>query len=594
MSVHPAAPPGVRPAAPSPVRRRRAAVAAASLAALAAAALAVTSARAAGGAPKPPTAGGAAASAPAAASTTARVDRRLAADLAAGRSSPALAILRAQADLSGAEAIAAKTAKVRFVRQRLVAVADATQRPVVAALARRGVPFTAYHIVNAVAFEADAVTVREIGSLPEVASIVGLPSFGAAEAPPSAGVARQAAAEHNIRAIGADKVWRRGYEGAGVTVAILDTGVNARHPALASSYRGRTDGDDHHWLDAVAGQAAPIDVNDHGTHVAGIAVGRQGSREIGVAPEANWIACRIFAQDRGTTKAILDCLQWSLAPTKRDGSDPRPELAPDIINASWGTFGRAFCDNPFPAEAAIRNLVAAGILFVAAAGNDGPRCGSVCPPGSLAEAFTVGNYDDERRTIADSSSRGPFDAAGTPRIKPDVAAPGEAIESSLGSSGYGVKQGTSMAAPHVSGAAALLLSAAPGLRGRPAAVRALLEDTATKLNADACGPSGARDFNNAAGHGVINVDAAVVAALALPTPTATASPTPTPVASPTPIATPTTAATPTPPPTASPVATAVRTATSAATAEATPTRRATAAASAAPGSGPIYLPSARR
>ena len=573
MSVHRAAPPGVRPAAaPSPIRRRRAAVTAAALAAplAAAVALAVTSARAAGGAPAtpeapPPAADGAGPRAPAAVAPPARVDRRLAADLAAGRSSAALAILHAQADLSGAEAIAAKTAKVRFVRQRLVAVADATQRPVVAALARRGVPFTAYHIVNAVAFEADAATVAEIALLPGVASIVPLPVFGAAEAPrPAAdasaprpaGAARLAAAERNIRAIGADKVWRRGFEGAGATVAILDTGVNARHPALATSYRGRADGDDHNWLDAVAGQSQPIDVNDHGTHVAGIAVGRQGSREIGVAPEANWIACRVFAQDRGTTKAILDCLQWSLAPTKRDGSDPRPDLAPDIINASWGTFGRAFCDNPFPAEAAIRNLVAAGILFVAAAGNDGPRCGSVCPPGSLAEAFTVGNYDDERRTIADSSSRGPFVAGGTTRIKPDVAAPGEAINSSLGSSGYGVKQGTSMAAPHVGGAAALLLSAAPGLRGRPAALRSLLEDTATKLNADACGPSGGRAFNNAAGHGVIDVEAAVAAALDLPTATPTATDAPRPTATATGVPTATARATPTPGPTTPAAATA--------------------------------------
>jgi len=517
---------------------------------------------------------------PVAAAHRALVDARLAAALAAGRPVAALAILETQADVQGAGALVDKAAKGRFVFDRLVEAAEDTQRPLRALLARRGVPYQPYFIVNAVAFEADAATVAAVAGQDGVAGIVALPTFridaswsgeaageavgeavgevsgGAAGGAAPAGALDVAVAERNIKAIGADKVWRQGYLGAGATVAVIDTGVNARHPALAQRYRGRAEGDDYNWLDAVAGQDAPVDVNDHGTHVAGIVLGKQGSREVGVAPEAEWIACRIFAQDRGTTQAILSCLQWALAPTKRDGSAPQPDRAPDIVNASWGIFGRLFCDNPFPGEVAIRNLTAAGILFVAASGNDGPRCGSVCPPASLIDAFAVGNYDDERRSIADTSSRGPFVLGAVERIKPDVAAPGVNINSAIGTSGFGIKQGTSMAAPHVSGAAALLIGARPDLSGRPAEVRAILEDTADPLNADQCGPSGGRAFNNAAGHGVIDVEAAVAAALDLPTATPTATDAPRPTATATGVPTATARATTTPGPTTPAAATA--------------------------------------
>ncbi|MBK6768322.1 MAG: S8 family serine peptidase [Ardenticatenales bacterium] len=520
-----------RPTAPT-VRIRRALAAAAAI-------VVATAGAAAGHAHRAP--------APRSVAATHRavVDGRLTAALAAGRPVAALAILEAQADVQAAGALADKAAKGRYVFDRLVEVAEVTQRPLRSLLAQRGVPYRPYYIVNAVAFEADAATVAVVAGQAGVTGIVMMPTFridpswtvdaagdmavDARDPAAPDGTLEVAVAERNIKAIGADKVWRQGYLGAGATVAIIDTGVNARHPALAQRYRGRAEGDDYNWLDAVAGQNAPVDVNDHGTHVAGIVLGKQGSREVGVAPEAEWIACRIFAQDRGTTQAILECLQWALAPTKRDGSAPQPDRAPDIVNASWGIFGRLFCDNPFPGEVAIRNLVAAGILFVAASGNDGPRCGSVCPPASLIDAFAVGNYDDERRSIADTSSRGPFVQGAVERIKPDVAAPGENITSTVGTSGFGIKQGTSMAAPHVSGAAALLISARPALSGRPGELRAILEETADPVNADQCGPSGARAFNNAAGHGVIDVEAAVAAALSLPTatPTATDAPRPT-------------------------------------------------------------------
>ncbi|MFN8423808.1 MAG: S8 family serine peptidase [Anaerolineae bacterium] len=583
----------------------------------------------------PSTAAPARAAAPA---RRAAVDPGLVAAVAAGRPVTALAVLRRQADVSGADRLADKRARGRFVYDRLVETAAVTQAPIRSLLARRGVSYTPYVIVNAVVFEADADARggRRAGRCATVVSRYETLQSGFLIAASLAdidalarerGVARILPAPNHrlllanaVPHIGADQVASTlGLDGKDVTIGVIDTGIDYLHAAFGGSgLSGAYTADDHAKVEPgtfptakvvggydfagtrYGGSGAPtpdddpIDENGHGTHVAGIALGRQGSREIGVAPEAQWIACRIFAQDRGTTKAILDCLEWALAPTKRDGSDPRPDRAPDIINASWGTFGRLFCDNPFPAEAAIRNLVAAGVLFVSAAGNDGPRCGSVCPPGSLADAFTVGNYDDERRRMADTSSRGPSTAGGGERIKPDVAAPGENINSSVGTSQYSVMAGTSMAAPHVSGAAALLLSARPSLAGHPSQIRALLESTASALNADQCGPSGARAFNNAAGHGVIDAAAAVDAALGLPTPTAappTATATATATAAP---VTPTTPAAPTARPSAS--------RTTEPTSTAGPTR--TAGASATPGRTPpsatpaatarIFLPNAAR
>ena len=257
-------------------------------------------------------------------------------------------------------------------------------------------------------------------------------------------------------------------DGTGVTVAIMDTGADWSHPALQGNYRGNQGGPvnhEGHWFDAVAGSPEPIDPNGHGTHVAGTAVGQGG---IGVAPGANWIAVRMLdVAGVGYVSQIYQAFQWLMAPAND------PALAPDIVNASWSSSDPT--DTTF--YAAVQALQTAGITPFFAAGNNGPYAGSVGSPASLPGVFAVG-ASDQREEVAWFSSRGPSPM--TTETKPDIVAPGAATLSSLPGGQYGYYSGTSMATPHVVGAAALLLSANPVLT-QPQ-IESLLRQMATPID----------------------------------------------------------------------------------------------------------------
>lgn len=295
----------------------------------------------------------------------------------------------------------------------------------------------------------------------------------------------------NLQQIHAPRTWYGlGITGTGVTIAIMDTGVDWTHPVLRGNYRGsQINGSVHHegnWYDVVdpsAAMAEPIDPNGHGTHVAGTAVGGDG---IGVAPGANWIAVRVFDNSGfATIGRIHLAFQWLLAPAQD------PELAPDVVNGSWSGNGQitAFTED-------IDALRQAGIVTVFAAGNDGPYTGTIGAPASYSHTIAVAAVDD-RQKVTWFSSRGPSPL--TVARKPDLAAPGAPIYSSLPGGAYGSSIGTSMAAPHVSGAAALLLSADPALN--PADVTRVLTSTARDI-----APAG---HDMAAGWGHVDVYAAV-------------------------------------------------------------------------------------
>ncbi|WAM00196.1 S8 family serine peptidase [Streptomyces sp. Je 1-369] len=256
---------------------------------------------------------------------------------------------------------------------------------------------------------------------------------------------RKATLDKSVKQIGADKAWSAGYDGTGVKVAVLDSGVDATHPDL----KGR--------ILAEKNFSTAPDAKDrrgHGTHVASIAAGtgaESGGKFKGVAPGAKLLSGKVLDDSgEGDDSGIIAGMDWAAA------------QGADVVNLSIGGYDTPGID---PLEAAVDKLSKdKGILFTVSAGNDGGTR-SVNSPGSADAALTVGAVDDNDE-LAEFSSQGP--RVGDGAIKPDVtapgvditaaAAPGSAIEKEVGQNpeGYLTISGTSMAAPHAAGAAALL------------------------------------------------------------------------------------------------------------------------------------------
>ncbi|MFO7811622.1 MAG: S8 family serine peptidase [Pelovirga sp.] len=308
--------------------------------------------------------------------------------------------------------------------------------------------------------------------------------------------------EWNIEQTGAPLLWQRNYDGRDITIAVLDSGVNIDHPDLAGRWRGE-DGD---WFDPYDGSTAPYDFGEyHGTSVASIALGGNHSGSaIGMAPGASLIAAKLFRDDgTGNLSYIIEALQWVLSP------GGNPERAPAVINNSWGfddeagnclsTFGSG--STTYHLRTAIQTIKAAGIFVVSAAGNNGPDAATSISPANYPESFSVGaTWPDS--TIAEFSSRGPS-ACPEDFTYPDLAAPGIMIKAAASGSGddtsYQLVSGTSFSAPHVTGAVALLLSAANSLS---LSLGVTEIDMALKYSAIDFGPSGVDD---AYGFGLLNV-----------------------------------------------------------------------------------------
>jgi|GEM_PF-1730272 len=309
--------------------------------------------------------------------------------------------------------------------------------------------FTPFWIINGFSITATPAVIAMIAGLPDVVEIDIEHRYEVA------GVAPAGPAAANIDAIGAPTLWSQGYTGEGVTVAILDTGVDLDGipgvfaSEVAGSYRGGTNS----WFDPYNNTVDPYDLRGHGTAVASIITGRdlQGST-LGVAPDAQWIAAKIF-DDSGsaTTSAIHSALQWALDP---DG-DPTTNDGADVVNASW-TAAAPGCDTEFAAD--IATLRAAGVIPVFAAGNLGPNPASSPSPSNLPGVLAVGAVRDDLSVLT-MSSRGPTECGGSTRTYPHVVAPGESINAQNIQGQYFPQSGTSFAAPHVTGALALLMSA---------------------------------------------------------------------------------------------------------------------------------------
>ncbi len=328
--------------------------------------------------------------------------------------------------------------------------------------------YRAYWIVNAFYVVGDTASIAALSQLPEVAALV---PAGRQRLVAPRRVARPDTAEWNISLINAPQVWAQGDRGAGVTIGDINTGAIASHPALTRQYRGTTilPGNNYNWYDAVGGSSVPLDDNGVGTHSLGVALGEDASQtnQIGVAPAADWIACKAFdSSGYGQDADILTCMQWMLAPTDLSGNNPRPDLRPRIANNGWGAADGA--NQTY--RAAVQAWLAAGILPVFNAGDTlpgQPSC-TVNAPGSYPESFTVG-ASDISDNIAQFSCTGPSPIGQSP--KPQMVAPGVAVRSSVPSgscylcdpSQYVSYDGTGVAASHASGVAALLLGRNPAL-----------------------------------------------------------------------------------------------------------------------------------
>jgi hypothetical protein len=421
----------------------------------------------------------------------------------------------------------------RYVYEQLTRTAQLSQGRVQAELQRRGVTFQSYWIANAIYVEAsDETVLQEVLNYPEIQSIRAPRQIllHDAQRPLFPAVTVQGV-EDNLTHIRAPQVWSMGITGRGLTVANIDTGVRYTHRALINAYRGYLGGSsyshDYNWFDPYTFQPAPLDSHGHGTHTMGIMVGKDGStNQIGMAPGADWIACRGCKGNTCGEAQLLACAQFVLAPTRTDGSQPNPDLRPQVVNNSWGDCGNKY-DDWF--QGAVNAWLAAGIYPVFSNGNAG-GCGYDFPPGlntvgnpaRYGNVTGVGSSGNNDGQYANHSNWGPTDNPDTvnPRqgfadLKPQVLAPGVNIRSAFISndSTYKTLTGTSMSAPHVAGLVALMWQAAPCLVGNYALTETLIEQTATPVYYDDGSPATPTNLPNyAAGWGEINALAAVQAA----------------------------------------------------------------------------------
>ena len=265
----------------------------------------------------------------------------------------------------------------------------------------------------------------------------------------------------NLRQISVTEGLLGEYAGEGITVGIIDSGVDITHPALKDKWRGNTGDKAVSWFDTVGSETEPVDSTGHGTHVAGTILGSDpsGTGSLGVAPKANFIAARVFDENGDTSDSqLLKAMEWMLAPVDSNGVK-HPELAPRVVNNSWGSSAA----NHLMRDA-LKEWRSAGILPVFSAGNQDLNnfggSGSISQPGSFPEAFAVGALRSDD-VVARFSLRGP--SRYTDQVKPDISAPGVNIRSGWNKQTMKILTGTSMAAPHVTGVAALVLSANPNL-----------------------------------------------------------------------------------------------------------------------------------
>jgi subtilisin family serine protease len=444
---------------------------------------------------------------PAAGDGTTKIEQKVREQISAKGTATFWVVLDSQADLSGARTLRDKTAKARYVLTTQTRHAERTQAGLRALLDRRGAEYRSFWIHNSLYVTGGSRLLAEIAARPEVETIEADEALRLPDPLPGQDEPSINAVEWNVSRINAPQVWGLGVRGEGIVVANIDTGVQYDHPAVAGKYRGRnSDGTYNHnynWHDpaAICPAGTPCDNNGHGTHTMGTMVGDDGGvNQIGVAPGAKWIAAKGCESSSCSRTSLLSSGQWMVAPTDLSGQNPRPDLAPDVVNNSWGGSGL----DTWYAQT-VQSWISAGIFPAFSNGNSGPSCNTSGSPGTYVISYSAGAFDINN-AIASFSSRGPGENGD---IKPNIAAPGVNVRSSVATNTYASYSGTSMASPHLAAAVALMWSASPAIQGDITATRQILDDTAIDVNNTTCG--GTADDNNVFGEGRLDAYAAVLA-----------------------------------------------------------------------------------
>jgi len=275
--------------------------------------------------------------------------------------------------------------------------------------------------------------------------------------------------DESVQVIRADEVWQDfDTQGEGMVIGIFDTGIDYTHPALGGGF-----GEGFKVIggyDVVNQDDDPMDDHGHGTHVAGI-TSADGDSIKGVAPKASLMAFKVLnSGGAGSASQLIEGLERAVDPNNDDDFSDRV----DVINMSLGGGG-----NPYDVQSvAVNNAVELGVVCCIAAGN-GSDYGSIESPGTATLAITVGATNNSD-AIAPFSSRGP--SPSNDLIKPEVVAPGVAINSTVLDNSFERNSGTSMATPHVAGVCALLKSLHPDWS--PAQIKSAIMTTAVSIGDD--------------------------------------------------------------------------------------------------------------
>lgn len=351
--------------------------------------------------------------------------------------------------------------------------------------------------INAFAADMPVQAVRRLAGLPGVRSVVREAGVQAAAVSPVNDLALLNGYNYAVRA---DNMWTRGYDGTGITVAVVDSGIDPNSPDLSRQTALA--------VKFSEGAADTRDLFGHGTHVAGVIAGNGtagGGRYIGIAPGVRLLNVK-YSADNGTAseRDLINALQWVY--------DNRTQQNIRIVNLS-ATVDRPMSYRQSPVAAAVEKLWFAGVVVVVAAGNrGGTECSACYPPANDPYVITVGAVDDAgTKTLSDDymKSWSSYGLTADGYFKPEVMAPGARIISYMASgtlrdmspanvvdSQYFRMGGTSVAAPVVSGVAALMLQEDPTLT--PDQVKWLLMRTTRSYKLQIPGTQGIVQADSAA------------------------------------------------------------------------------------------------